>query len=199
MLYGSLGLKPRILLLNGIHSTGEESVDRIGDLLRSLGYEVIDVPLKKVKLFTGRSESLIEENLDIIRWYAREGDHFVCHSNGCRLNYRLLKMGFCAGELFWFAPALDSDIDLPEDNFANLALFTNRYDKVLLFGSLIFRHEWGALGRVGYKGKPTRKVVQVPCNKQGVLAHGHYFREPFLSDIFPVITQRIGPPENKCK
>ena len=182
----------RVLLLNGIESAGVRSVDRVGALLEPLGYDVIDVPLKRVPWHKGRDEALRTENLRRISEYARFGDHVVAHSNGCRLCWDMLDGGFHFGHLFWFAPALDADLTLRDCCFRHLDVFANPHDKALLVAGMLPGHPWGAMGRVGYKGRNVWKARTLVYPERRGLGHNHYFEGDLLQQVVRVIDQELS-------
>lgn len=182
---------PRVLILNGIESAGVNSVDRVGYALEPLGYQIEDVALRPTKWYQGRENEIWLENLNRIHAVAQPGDHVVAHSNGCRLCFDMLDGGFRFGNLFWFAPALDKGLTLRDCCYRHCDVFANPHDKALLAGQFLWRHRWGAMGRVGYKGPCVGKVRTLFYpNRQG-MGHGHYFEGELLKQLVRVIDMEL--------
>jgi len=166
-------------------------VDRVGRLLSDLGYHVEDVQLRPTGWAQGRSLDIRNENLERIRAVHQDGDNVVAHSNGCRLCWDLIDGGTEFGHLFWFAPALRSDLTLRDCKYRHLDVFANPHDKALLWGSLLPKHPWGAMGRLGYRGRCGGKARTLWFPERKGLGHGHYFESPLLEQVVGIIDREL--------
>lgn len=106
-----------------------------------------------------------------------DGDILVGHSNGATLAYMISKYRKLRGAVLINA-ALETD-KLPEADFVHV--YFNRNDIVALLSAIIPFHPWGAMGGIGYEGKPIPQVLSIdqsnPQEKQLPSVKGH-------SDIF---------------
>ena len=171
----------RYVLIHGIETSGEHSVDRIGAILSRKGHHVEDVELIQTRWFNSRSKRIRNENLRRIRAVCQPGDNLIAHSNGCRLAYDLMDGGTKFGNVYLFAPALDSMVTFRRCCYDKITVWCNPHDKAILAAKYLPFHRWGAMGRTGYRGVSEDVQTLVRPSRKGI-GHGHYFDGEFLTD-----------------
>ena len=78
-------MSARLITVNGIYSNGKNSVDRIGDPLRDMGVDVIDLCLPLSTVLTAGLEKATGRKAKIVQDAAEFGDHVLAHSFGCEV------------------------------------------------------------------------------------------------------------------
>ena len=131
--------------------------------------------------------------------YIGASDILVCHSNGCAIAYELLRQGVPAKGAVFINPALDDDIDRPNDVIQWIDVYSNKGDyatEAARIGAAIglVDPEWGEMGHSGYTGTdPVFHNIycdQMP-NLPKVSGHGDIFLTENLSAWGPYIASRI--------
>ena len=146
----------KLLVFHGIRTNGDDNIDLLGGRIAAAGFPVVFVDMKNTRITSSRSKRILNENMDRIGRIYREGDHVLAHSNGVRTSHFLQNNGFKFGKCMFFNGALDSRVEFPEGSYEEILNVYNRRDSALMFGAMRPRHDWGALGRIGYRGKSPR-------------------------------------------
>lgn len=178
---------PRVWTVHGIWSTGDASVDLIGrQMAADYGWEHQPYDYPHRSLLDQRSDRKLTENARDLAYRLQTGDHVVGHSNAAGIIYRALEMteGKKLGVIYLVAPAFSKSKPWPWGKFSKLVIHANRWDLALMAGSMLVRHRFGPLGRVGYEGEHP----QVICIRESRLLPpgdrlGH-------SDVFATQHQR---------
>lgn len=149
---------PRILGINGIRTDGSSSTDLILYELHALGHTAIDINYPRVSIFTARSRKRQLRNAQILKDASKEGDVVIAHSYGCLLTLRAMELGAKFSYAFFFAPAMNVDFTFPYHGMKNLYVIYNPTDKAIRWGSKLWNHDFGDMGRKGYKGAPDNRI-----------------------------------------
>lgn len=181
---------PRIIGVNGIRSGGEKNTDLLLGALHGLGHGVVDFDYGEVGFFTARSVSRQKAIGHRLRETSRPGDHVIAHSYGGLVTLRAMQAGAKFGQVFLFAPAMNSDFTFPLDAATHIWIFHCPSDLALIGGALLVKHAFGSLGRVGYKGPADARVHNVKVPSQ-FLAHSAYFSQRQLAHWSVFIDARL--------
>lgn len=165
----------RILGINGIRTNGKSSTDKMLKKLGNSGFHTIDVNYPRVNIFTARSRKRQIKNAQILVNNYREGDILIAHSYGCLLALRAMELGAKFSHVFLFAPAMNVDFTFPYLGMIDLHVIHNPTDKAIKYGQLLAWHDFGAMGRVGYKGPPDPRIINIKDHEgtEGKRNHSH--------------------------
>lgn len=165
--------KPHIFLVHGIRSKDKgaksmgklvtelsHSFDRVNKL--SYGYVLIPINNKKaVKTITKSLDKYKNKNEKIL---------VIGYSNGCWASVQVAELGYKIDHLILISPALHRGHAIPEQ-VKRVDVFYSKGDKIVELGRIwrsivnVFPwnwkgvgkpHEWGAMGRYGYRGNDPR-------------------------------------------
>jgi len=174
----------RVIGVNGIRTDGSTNTDRMLNELKKVGFQVEDINFPQVSIFKVpflRSKAVMDKDAGKIFGCYNPGDHIIAHSYGCLLTYRAMLMGAHFGKVFWFAPAIDKDIVIPEGACERLYIIHNPNDKALFVAKLLFWHDFGEMGRVGYQGPNDERVENImDTSKPTLFNHSYYFLDEYL-------------------
>lgn len=182
-----------VVVVHGIHTHGDNGIDRLGKLLEEAGHDVIyfeyphrfalQLYSKKVRVLDGRA----------LRQSAPEGAHVIAHSYGAEVWINSIKAGAKWGRCFIFSGACTSDqYNYPTDAFKRAYMIYNPADIALWFGALLPFHPFGRLGLRGYSGIYNKEILNVPALKRdNGLNHGYYFNSESLPIWFEYVNNRL--------
>lgn len=185
----------RILGINGIRTDGKSSTDKLLNKLRNHDYETIDVNYPKVNIFMARSRKRQFKNAKILLEQSLPGDILIAHSYGCLLALRAMELGAEFSHVFLFAPAMNIDFTFPYLGMEKMTVIFNDRDQAIKWGEILrFRHDFGAMGRVGYKGPPDPRILNIQDHKgiKGKRNHSHYFSDENIDDWAKYIIESMG-------
>lgn len=124
-----------------------------------------------------------------------DGDHIIAHSAGCTITFWLLeelqKHNRKAGNIFFINAALDRDIKFPEHTYNKIYNFYEDDDFILYVSKLVPFHNYGTMGRSGYKGSSpnvTNFTDIVPNYSKTFLRHSDFFKSPAKEKLCEFIT-----------
>ena len=184
----------KILGINGIRTDGKSSTDKMLNKLRDYGHKTVDVNYPKVNIFTARSRKRQLRNAQILVNKSSVDDVLIAHSYGCLLALRAMELGANFGHVFLFAPAMNVDFTFPYLGMTELSVIHNPSDKAIKYGQLLAWHDFGAMGRFGYKGPPDPRITNIE-DYNGVMGkrnHSHYFHDKNISHWAEYINLSIG-------
>ena len=166
-----------IFTCNGIRTNGEDNIDRLIPPLVAAGHRVVDLAYEKVSALIGwsrRKQLAIAYSLrDQIEAYPAPR-HIAAHSFGCIMARRLMQENVYFDAAYLFGAADDDDTYYPREQVKRIHLFYNPHDGAIRLGSLLFRHDFGPLGRIGYNGPDDARVEQVKWEfMHGFWSHNH--------------------------
>ncbi len=193
----------KILGVNGIRTDGANSTDLILSRLKNLGCSVRDVKHPKVSLFDVpflRFDYLKRRDAGIIITCMEQGDNLIAHSYGCLRSLEAMERGAKFNTVFWFAPAMDADFEIPVGGCKRLFIIYNKYDKAIWWAKLLLLHDFGKMGRVGYQGPPDPRVVNVEdtsISDKKAWNHSHYFNEYHLDKWVQFVYSKLSPSEQQ--
>lgn len=169
----------KILTINGIRTDGSTSTDRLGRKLSEQGYRTFDVNYPRVSIFTARSRKRQLKNAKILKDSSNDGDVLIAHSYGCLLALRAMELGAKFSHVFLFAPAMNVDFTFPYLGMTQLKVIHNPTDQAIKMGNWLWFHDFGKMGRLGYKGPPDPRITNIldKNGKKGARNHSHYFNK----------------------
>jgi len=184
----------KILTINGIRTDGSTSTDILGDKLAMYDYEVFDVNYPRVNIFTARSRKRQRKNAKILKNKTNDGDVLIAHSYGCLLALRAMELGAKFSHVFLFAPAMNVDFTFPYLGMTEMNVIHNPTDEAIKLGNWLWFHDFGKMGRIGYKGPPDTRITNVLDNKgkQGERNHSHYFNEDNINEWAKFVIKAIS-------
>jgi len=176
-----------IFLANGIRTHGENNIDRLLRPLEDLGHRVVDLYYKKVyswHVYSRTKQLKIAHALKNQILPHPQPWYIAAHSFGCLLSRRLMQINVTFTSAHLFGAADDDETYYPREQAERIHVYYNQKDRALLFGSLLFRHDFGPLGRVGYNGPDDSRIVGLRrdfmYNRPWSTDH-NWFTEPMLS------------------
>lgn len=167
----------RIAFINGIHSDGSASTDR---LCRALAgdFRTTDVNYPVVRWWQARWRCVQLDRAQRLFDATADGDHIVAHSFGCLLVRRAMQLGRQFAAVFLFAAADASDTYWPYWGAERIYVIHNPYDVAIKWGSKLLNHDFGSLGADGYAlahKDPRVFNIRTPYFRRSDLRHGFYF------------------------
>lgn len=167
----------RIAGINGINTDGRSSTDLLLASLADEGYETIDVEYPHTRFWNAGWRNTQLDRASRIMEQTQNGDAVVAHSFGCLLTRRAMQLGREFSYVFLFSPADASDTYYPISGAKEIFVIFNLHDKAIRLGGLLPNHDFGALGRYGYRGPrdPRIENVPMPSFRTGSSNHGPYF------------------------
>jgi len=183
-------MKP-IILLHGIQSAGE-NLNPLAFELRQRKAEVRLVKLVDTKWNEWHKDSIMHQNVSLVRRSYEPYCHVLAFSNGCRIARNCLFDGMHFCNLFFVSAALDDDLIFPETNYGAIYNFYNRRDRALLAGTLAPWSKWGPMGRTGYRGKSMR-IYNYPDRtfRPFTLNHGNLLQPENAFGLATIILDKI--------
>jgi len=142
-----------LILCRGFNEPNVEhaSIDQLKPYLKN--HNIQDASYGDFKFFGVR---FFNDNVaSVIAGMACENSIGIGHSNGCALLSRAAHRSAHIKRLILINPALDNDKVFPP-YLERIDVFHNLYDFVVAGSRLLMFHEWGDMGRVGYKGSDKR-------------------------------------------
>jgi len=168
----------KIAFINGINSDGSRSTDLLCQELAHRGHDTLDVNYPRVHFWNAglrrtqldRAQRLVDATDD--------GDHVVAHSFGCLLVRRAMQLDRFFDKVFLFGPAEESDTYYPISGARHIYIIYNPYDKAIRWGMMLPNHDFGDMGRVGYRGPNDRRVDsrRDQYYSRENVRHGFYFQ-----------------------
>jgi hypothetical protein len=160
----------KFVAVNGIKTTGEDSIDRLTCELVKRGHEVVDLGLPVIGVIGASRRSIQMRNGRLLRdaVVSNFGEaarvNVITHSNGAPTLFRSMWFaGVRYDNLFVFNASFRSDWAWPAEGFRRMYNIYNPYDKALKWGErsrwLMPNHIFGSLGRTGYDGPPDRRII----------------------------------------
>lgn len=144
------------VLAHGIRTDGENSIDRIGPLLRDLGHGVHDCELPvrhtwSVRRTIERDAELLVRSV-MATSVSREARSIIAHSHGCRIALEAAKL-VDVGSLWLFNPAVSTKYDLSSVRCdkARIYCIYSPSDWTVWLGSMIPFHPFGKAGKHGLR------------------------------------------------
>ena len=179
-------MNKRIILVHGIHSHGDKSIDLLDEPLTDLGYEVQQYEYEKrwaIQLYSMQVQWQDARALRQFEYY-RPGVHIVTHSYGGLIWQNAIKSNAKWGVSFLFAAAATSDKfqykDLPigqypQEAFTALYNIYNPDDRALKWGARLPNHGFGKLGLSGYAGPEDDRIKNVTGFREGTGGNKHQY------------------------
>jgi hypothetical protein len=162
----------RVLGINGIRSDGSGNTDRALQGLERLDHCTVDTayPLTRWVWQTRSRARELRDARVLKRRYYHPGDAVIAHSRGCRVNLRMMELGCRFSTVFWFRPAMNRDVIVPDHGCERLFVLHHPEDRAIALGSLLPWHPFGAAGRFGLEAgelgradhDPRVRNVQLP-------------------------------------
>ena len=182
-------LTKRVLLVHGIRAKdkGTKSIGKLKKILlnfsptlfksiklASYGYVLIPITNKKA----------VTSIIDILKKYTSKSDYIiiVAYSNGCWASVQAAEMGYKIDHLILISPALHRQHEFPS-HIKKIHVYYSSGDDIVEFGRAyrffvnilpwnwkVFGgkpHEWGAMGKYGYKGTDKRVINYNMGNEVG--------------------------------
>jgi len=156
----------RIIGVSGIHTDGGGSTDRLLDRLNGR-MDTLDFNYDRVNLITARSRTRQRDIGRRLYHRALVDDHVVAHSYGALIVQRAMEAGAQFGAVFLFSPAMDSREYFPAQGAQQIHIISNPADRAIGLGALLYRHDFGLMGRDGYQGPPDDRVVDFRTRDEG--------------------------------
>ncbi|MCP5006182.1 MAG: hypothetical protein GY941_19910 [Planctomycetes bacterium] len=152
---------PRIWGIHGIWTKGTKSVDPCGQILqREYGIKYLNYDYPYNRLIQQRNPFLLRNNATALATAMQDGDHILAHSNGASIVYEALRQNprVTLGCIILVAPAFGATTSWQGKHFKRMLIMYNRYDRAILAGQYLYKHKFGALGRLGYRGNPDYRI-----------------------------------------
>ena len=183
-------MKPPCHTLNGIRDSHGET-DAMASALRVLERKVKTLRYEPKHSWDAWKPGNRQRVAEILINQMDPGGDIVAWSMGCLLVHDMLRFwkegtGEAFGPLFrrivMIAPAMNrSGWDWEEYNFQHMLVVHHRQDVAIQLGTFLPWHPFGTAGRYGFKTvDPRISHMEDKAHKPGALAHGHYFRPPYL-------------------
>lgn len=111
----------------------------------------------------------------------------VAHSMGCDIVREIMDHvpGQLFGRVVLIAPAMERGVRWERRRFDRMMVLHNSRDAAILAGSLLPWHPFGLAGRYGFRTTDGR-VRQYEMRGDASIdwmGHGHYFHEPYLTQV----------------
>lgn len=185
----------KVLGVNGIRTDGRGNTDALLADLGECGWTVQDVNYPRVWALTARSRRRQYDRARYLVEAHAPGDAVVAHSYGCLLTLRAMELGASFGAVFWFAPAMDADYVIPIGGARRVFVIHDPRDRAIALGSLLWWHDFGEMGRCGYRGPPDPRVVNVRADiaseARDPWKHSHYFADPERGRWLTFVDRRL--------
>jgi hypothetical protein len=164
-------------LVNGwnVSDGGANTVDKLKPYLNGIGLSTLDHDYSFPGIFPGLVQVRFGNTrvAESVFRHAHRGDIGIGHSNGACILAQAALMGAPLTGLVLINPALDEDfIVAPQVKWIHV--YHSHNDYAVWFAKLLrFRHPWGAMGRVGFKGTDPRytNVDYTPFGHSDVFQH----------------------------
>lgn len=179
-------MNKRIILVHGIRTHGDDSIDRLDARLTELGHTVDQYEYPKRRAIQVYLPSVRRHDAAALVSFMRPGDHVIAHSYGGLIWQEAIKLGAKWSKCFLFSPAATSDKfkaygqkkgAYPRSSFDELHVVYNPEDKALEWGALMPFHPFGKLGYRGYAGPQDDRIRNVRGFATGHgRNHSHYFQ-----------------------
>lgn len=184
----------RVIGVNGIRTDGGGSTDRLLQRLGS-GMTVFDFNYDRVNVLTARSRRRQRRIGRQLYDLTRAGDHVVAHSYGALVVLRAMEAGAQFGAVFLFGPAMGQREYFPAKGARQIHIISNPADRAIGLGALLYRHDFGRMGRDGYQGPPDDRVVDFRTRDEGAdhgpLHHSDYFLGASLNGWAQYVARHI--------
>lgn len=188
----------KVICINGIRTDGSSSTKLFAAKLREMGIEAIEVDYPEVGIFGARSRKRQRKNAQYLLDVMEDGDILVAHSYGCLVGFRSMEMGAKYSKVFLYAPAMNRDFTFPfegaEHSKGSITIIHNPSDKAIKMGTwLRFRHDFGAMGSLGYNGSDDYRIINRLDNTgvEDKRNHSHYFNEKNLDNEIELFIEAI--------
>jgi len=176
------------ICVHGIRSKGTSNVDKMGSLLEERGHPTVDFDYPTVSLtdvlfkMRGTRTKEVLRHARRLRFAATDSKvprmkpDVIAHSMGCLVTLRAMEDGAEFGNVFWFAPAMESDFVIPSWGCNRLWIIHNPNDKAIKVGSWLKWHPFGNMGLVGSKYEQfDYRIKNVQTDQQGDDWLGHNY------------------------
>lgn len=186
----------RVLGVNGIRTDGATNTDLVLHDLGLRGWATHDVAYPKVYAVTARSRARQYRNAERVAHAAAPGDAVVAHSYGCLLVLRAMELGARFGAVFFFGAAMNDDFVFPVLGCERLWNIHAPADRALRLADRLWWHDFGDMGRTGYKGPPDPRVTNVLASARGgseFWRHSDYFLPGNRQRWVTFIDERLRP------
>jgi len=139
----------KICTVNGIRSKGEGSTDLLGQELRNLSYEVLDINQEIRHTWNVRDKGTVKRDVEKILDLSSDGDIMAGHSyGGYKIAEAMKKRNYKA--VFLFRPAMDRDYGFIHRETKIYCIYSKK-DVTIWFGSTLLFHKFGAAGAKGFR------------------------------------------------
>lgn len=167
----------KILGINGIRTTGAKNTDLLLQKMQEREWKTCDTEYPTAWAISARWRWIQRRNAKRIMKYYREGDIVVAHSYGCLLTLRMMEMGARFSHVFFFGAAMNDDFTFPAYGMESLVNVCDVDDRALGIGSILPFHDFGKMGKTGYKGAKDPRVQNVFARDSVTepLQHSNYF------------------------
>lgn len=148
----------KILTINGIESDGSGSTDLMGGILRSKGFDVVDVNQPIRHAWNARNLATVLTDAQTIVKLSEDGDCAVCHSyGGLKTIVAMYQRRFRA--VYMFRPAVDRSFPFPDGDI-NVTCIYSKGDLAVWSGGLFLRlhHPFGWAGTLGFKDERIKNI-----------------------------------------
>jgi hypothetical protein len=151
-----------IATVHGIRSDGSDNVDLLAYSLGLLGHRTKNVDYPRVGLLGARSRKRQYRNAQVLLDNTSDGDDLIVHSYGGLVVLRAMELGRKYRVVFMFNPAMNKDFTFPYFGMKEMYVIYHPDDKAIKWGSwLRFNHDFGEMGRIGYKGPEDPRIINV--------------------------------------
>ena len=190
----------KIIGVNGIETDGSGTTDRIIRLVsRRLDHmEYFDFNYEKVRWFQARSRTVQNRIGQQLANESDEGDIVICHSFGALVTLRAMERGAQFSTVVMLAAAMNRDFVFPAWGAESIVNLYHREDRALTAGGLLPEHDFGKMGKNGYKfAKFDDRFVDVDMTgtlKKGqepLPIHSAYFNEDNIDTVVELIAPII--------
>jgi len=175
--------EPRVVLVNGINTDGEGSIDLLGVALRRLAVEVVDVLLPRRSVVSARWGA--NRDARAVAQVSSPGDVVVGHSYGC-LRAARAAAAVPYRAIVCVAPAMPRGFSWPSPGL--VTCYYSRTDVALKAARLLLLHPFGG-GSAGLEGFAQVGVHNVPCHGT---AHSEYFEGALLRMLVSRVVFLLG-------
>jgi hypothetical protein len=161
----------KVILTHGFASwNGRLQTTRLIPYLTSAGHEVHHYTYGLIGFIQVRTGN--RKRAEAVCKLASPSCVGIGHSNGCAILRLATLMGAPFDKLIFINPALDADADIGPQ-VKECHVFHNHLDLATGFANLLIKHDWGEMGRVGYKGLDRRFVNHDTGRDYSTRAYGH--------------------------
>lgn len=150
--------------VHGIWTEGAKSVDQVGfRLQRSGDFTYSDYNYPYYRLIEQRSQTKLTRNAEGLAEIMQDGDHVLAHSNGASIVHKAMHLNqeVRLGVIILVAPAFGSKTAWPMWGFDRMVVMHNPHDLAVFVGQLLYKHKFGALGRIGYRGRTDARIRNI--------------------------------------